>query len=131
MRPLNSMVPDLKKSKKELKDEDYNSLYTQKFYDYQPPLCHIHSSGRRGNVHGNAVHPVSTRRWTTKAPRIMRRVCSRYSNGVHSSWTNARICCQIISALYTAWSIRQICRSTSPGEMLQHDRHLKRHCAEP
>ena len=41
---LNSMVPIWKKSKKELKDEDYNSFYTQKFYDYQPPLCHIHSS---------------------------------------------------------------------------------------
>ena len=41
---LNSMVPIWKKSKKELKDEDYNNFYTQKFFDYQPPLCHIHTS---------------------------------------------------------------------------------------
>ena len=41
---LNSMVPIWKKSKKDLKDEDYNSFYTQKFFDYQPPLCHIHTS---------------------------------------------------------------------------------------
>ena len=36
--------PDLEESKKELKDEDYNNFYTQKFFDYQPPLCHIHTS---------------------------------------------------------------------------------------
>ena len=41
---LNSMVPIWKKSKKELTDEDYNGFYTSKFYDYQPPLCHIHTS---------------------------------------------------------------------------------------
>ena len=41
---LNSMVPIWKKSKKELTDEDYNSFYTGKFYDYQPPLLHIHTS---------------------------------------------------------------------------------------
>lgn len=41
---LNSMVPIWKKSRKELKDEDYNNFYTQKFFDYQPPLCHIHTS---------------------------------------------------------------------------------------
>ena len=38
------MVPIWKKSKKELTDEDYNSFYTGKFYDYQPPLLHIHTS---------------------------------------------------------------------------------------
>ncbi len=29
---LNSMVPIWKKSRKELKDEDYNNFYTQKFF---------------------------------------------------------------------------------------------------
>ena len=36
------MVPIWKKSKKDLKDEGLQQLYTQKFFDYQPPLCHIH-----------------------------------------------------------------------------------------
>ena len=35
MRPSIPWSRIWKKSKKELKDEDYNSFYTQKFYDYQ------------------------------------------------------------------------------------------------
>ena len=40
---LNSMVPIWKKNKSELKEEDYNSFYTDKFMDYEAPLTHIHS----------------------------------------------------------------------------------------
>lgn len=40
---LNSMVPIWKKSKTELKDEDYNQFYKDKFYDYTDPLLHIHT----------------------------------------------------------------------------------------
>ena len=40
---LNSMVPIWKKSKTELKDEDYNQFYKDKFYDYNDPLVHIHT----------------------------------------------------------------------------------------
>ncbi len=40
---LNSMTPIWKKNKNELKDEDYNNFYTEKFMDYMPPLAHIHS----------------------------------------------------------------------------------------
>lgn len=40
---LNSMVPIWKKNKNELKEEDYNNFYTEKFMDYESPLTHIHS----------------------------------------------------------------------------------------
>lgn len=40
---LNSMIPIWKKSKSELKDEDYNQFYKDKFYDYTEPLLHIHT----------------------------------------------------------------------------------------
>ena len=43
IKTLNSMVPIWKKNKSELKDEDYNSFYSDKFMDYQPPITHIHS----------------------------------------------------------------------------------------
>ena len=110
---LNSMVPIWKKSKKELKDEDYNSFYTQKFYDYQPPLCHIHSSVEGAVTYTAMLFIPSHAPMDYYTKDFMRRVCS-CTPTAYSSWTNARICCQIISALYTAWSIRQICRSTSP-----------------
>ena len=41
---LNSMIPLWKKDKKKIKDEEYNSFYQSKFYDYQNPLRVIHSS---------------------------------------------------------------------------------------
>ena len=40
---LNSMVPLWRKSKGEIKPEEYNEFYKQKFYDYNDPLLVIHS----------------------------------------------------------------------------------------
>lgn len=42
-KTLNSMVPIWKKQKSAVKDEDYNSFYTDKFYDYEAPLKVIRS----------------------------------------------------------------------------------------
>ena len=41
---LNSMIPLWKKDKKKIKDEEYNSFYQSKFYDYEAPLKVIHTS---------------------------------------------------------------------------------------
>lgn len=43
-KTLNSMVPIWKRSKADLKDEDYNSFYQDKFSDYQDPQKTIHTS---------------------------------------------------------------------------------------
>lgn len=40
---LNSMVPIWRKSKSELKPEDYNEFYKNKFMDYNDPLAVIHT----------------------------------------------------------------------------------------
>lgn len=40
---LNSMVPLWRKGKSEIKKEDYNEFYKQKFYDYSDPALVIHS----------------------------------------------------------------------------------------
>ena len=42
-KTLNSMIPIWKKGKSSVKDEDYNSFYTDKFYDYEAPLKVIRS----------------------------------------------------------------------------------------
>lgn len=42
-KTLNSMIPIWKKNKSELKDEDYNNFYTEKFYDYEAPAKVIHT----------------------------------------------------------------------------------------
>ena len=38
------MIPLWKKDKKEIKEEEYNEFYTEKFNDFQAPLKVIHSS---------------------------------------------------------------------------------------
>lgn len=40
---LNSMVPIWRKSKSEIKEEDYNEFYKNKFFDYTDPLAVIHT----------------------------------------------------------------------------------------
>ena len=42
--PLNSMIPIWKKNKSELRDEDYNQFYKDKFFDFADPLKVIHTN---------------------------------------------------------------------------------------
>ena len=44
IKTINSMVPIWKKDKKKIKEEEYNSFYTEKFFDYEKPLKVIHSA---------------------------------------------------------------------------------------
>ena len=44
IRTLNSMIPIWKKSKSEVKDEDYNNFYKEKFFDFEDPIKVIYSS---------------------------------------------------------------------------------------
>ena len=41
---LNSMVPLWQRPKKEVSEEEYDSFYREKFYDYQKPIARIHVS---------------------------------------------------------------------------------------
>ncbi len=41
---INSMIPLWKKNKNEIKEDEYNSFYMDKFYDYEKPLSVIHAS---------------------------------------------------------------------------------------
>ncbi len=44
LETLNSMIPIWKKGKSEVKAEDYNAFYKEKFFDFEDPLRVIHSS---------------------------------------------------------------------------------------
>ncbi len=50
-KTLNSRVPIWKKNKSEITPEEYNSFYTDKFYDYEEPRKVIHSK-----TEGNATY---------------------------------------------------------------------------
>ncbi len=51
---LNSMVPLWQRAKKDVTDEEYDSFYREKFYDYNKPLTHIHVSAE-GSVSYKAL----------------------------------------------------------------------------
>ncbi len=43
-KTLNDMVPLWKRNKSKIKEEDYNTFYSDKFFDYEAPLTKIHTS---------------------------------------------------------------------------------------
>ena len=53
METLNSMVPIWQRPKKDVTEEEYNTFYREKFYDYTKPLRVIHTSAE-GSVTGVA-----------------------------------------------------------------------------
>ena len=42
LETINSLVPLWCRSKKEISDEEYNTFYSDKFFDYEKPLSHLH-----------------------------------------------------------------------------------------
>ena len=51
---LNSMVPLWQRAKKDVTEEEYDSFYREKFYDYQKPLARVHVSAE-GSVSYKAL----------------------------------------------------------------------------
>ena len=54
LETLNSMVPLWQRARKDVTEEEYDSFYREKFYDYQKPLTHIHVSAE-GSVSYKAL----------------------------------------------------------------------------
>ncbi len=54
LETLNSMVPIWQRSKKDVTDEEYDSFYREKFFDYNKPLRRIHVSAE-GSVSFKAL----------------------------------------------------------------------------
>ena len=120
---LNSMVPIWKKSKKELKDEDYNSFYTQKFFDYQPPLCHIHTSVE-GAVTYTAMLFIPSHAPMDYYTKDYEKGLQLYSNGVLIMDKCADLLPDHFSFVRGMVDTADLSLNIS-REMLQHDRHLK------
>ncbi len=51
---INSMIPLWKRNKKDIKEEEYNNFYSDKFYDYSSPLKVMHFN-MEGNVNYTAL----------------------------------------------------------------------------
>lgn len=78
---VNSMVPIWKKKKSDVTEEEYNSFYTDKFFDYDKPLKTIHTSVE-GQCSYNALLYIPSHLPYDFYTKEYEKGLSLYSNGV-------------------------------------------------
>lgn len=122
-RTLNSMVPIWRKNKNELKDEDYDTFYREKFYDYTKPLLHIHSKSESVPAYSTLLYIPA------KAPydyysKNFEKGLQLYSNGVMIMDKCGELLPDYFSFVKGIVDSEDLSLNIS-REMLQHDRQLK------
>ena len=78
---INSMIPLWKKNKKDITEEEYNSFYTDKFFDYDKPLKTIHTNVE-GQCSYNALLYIPSHLPFDFYTKEYEKGLSLYSNGV-------------------------------------------------
>ena len=81
LETLNSMVPIWQRAKKDVTEEEYETFYREKFYDYTKPLRTIHSSAE-GSVSFKALLYVPGKAPYDYYSREFKRGLQLYSAGV-------------------------------------------------
>ena len=120
---LNSMTPIWKKNKNELTEEDYNNFYVEKFYDYEPPITHIHSKNEGVATYDALLYIPS------KAPfdyysKDYEKGLQLYSSGVMIMDKCADLLPDYFSFVKGVVDSEDLSLNIS-RELLQHDRQLK------
>lgn len=123
LETLNSMVPLWKRNKSELTDDDYNSFYKEKFFDFTDPAKVIHT-----NVEG-VVSYTSLLFIPSKAPynyysKDYEKGLQLYSSGVLIMEKCADLLPDYFSFVKGLVDSQDLSLNIS-REMLQHDRQLK------
>lgn len=123
LETLNSMVPLWKRNKSELTDDDYNSFYKEKFFDFTDPAKVIHT-----NVEG-VVSYTSLLFIPAKAPynyysKDYEKGLQLYSSGVLIMEKCADLLPDYFSFVKGLVDSQDLSLNIS-REMLQHDRQLK------
>ncbi len=120
---LNSMVPIWKKNKNELKDEDYNGFYKEKFMDFTDPLTHIHTKAE-GTATYNALLYIPSKAPYDFYSREYEKGLQLYSSGVLIMDKCADLLPDHFSFVKGLVDSEDLSLNIS-REMLQHDRQLK------
>lgn len=120
---LNSMIPLWKKSKSELKEEDYNHFYTQKFNDYSEPLKYSHVVNE-GVPSYNALLYIPANAPYDFYSKEYEKGLQLYSNGVLIMDKCADLLPDYFSFVKGLVDSDDLSLNIS-REMLQHDRQLK------
>lgn len=120
---LNSMTPIWKKNKSELKDEDYNNFYMEKFGDYEPPIAHIHSKNE-GVATYDALLYIPARAPFDYYSKDYEKGLQLYSSGVMIMEKCADLLPDWFSFVKGVVDSEDLSLNIS-RELLQHDRQLK------
>ena len=120
---LNSMVPLWKKSKSELKEEDYKHFYTEKFYDYNEPLKYSHVVNE-GMPSYNALLYIPSKAPYDFYSKEFEKGLQLYSNGVLIMDKCADLLPDYFCFVKGLVDSEDLSLNIS-REMLQHDRQLK------
>lgn len=78
---INSMVPLWKRNKKDIKEEEYNTFYSDKFFDYEIPLAHIHTAAE-GTIEYNSLLYIPSHAAYDYYSKDYEKGLQLYSNGV-------------------------------------------------
>lgn len=120
---LNSMVPIWRKAKSELKDEDYNEFYKQRFMDYEEPLQVIHSK-TEGQATFDALLYIPKNPPYDYYSKEFEKGLALYSNGVLIMEKCADLLPDYFSFVRGLVDSADLSLNIS-REMLQHDHQLK------
>ena len=78
---INSLVPIWKRNKKDITDEEYNTFYSDKFFDYEVPLAHIHTLAE-GTISYNSLIYIPYHASFDYYSKEYEKGLQLYSNGV-------------------------------------------------
>lgn len=120
---LNSQVPIWRKNKSELKDEDYNEFYKQKFYDYSDPALVIHTK-TEGQATFDALLFVPSNAPMDFYSKDYEKGLQLYSNGVMIMDKCADLLPDYFSFVKGLVDSADLSLNIS-RELLQHDHQLK------
>jgi len=123
LETLNSMIPLWKRSKTDLKPEDYNNFYKDKFFDYSDPLLTIHTNAE-GAVTYNALLYIPSKAPYDFYTKEFQRGLQLYSSGVLIMENCPDLLPDYFGFVRGLVDSQDLSLNIS-REMLQHDRQLK------
>ena len=120
---LNTMTPIWKRNKNELTDDDYNNFYVEKFYDYEPPVAHIHAKNE-GAATYDALLYIPARAPFDYYSKDYEKGLQLYSSGVMIMEKCPELLPDYFSFVKGVVDSEDLSLNIS-RELLQHDRQLK------
>ena len=78
---INSLVPLWKRNKKDISEEEYNTFYSDKFFDYEKPLSHIHIKAE-GTIEYNSLLYIPSKASFDYYSKEYEKGLQLYANGV-------------------------------------------------